>query len=210
MQITEPMTMITDYLLAAVAIVFSLRLFRIGRSRRQTSVLLWSAAFVAVSVAALAGGTFHGLTNHLNEVAQVALWKATVYSIGLASYFMLAGTVGATISRPLLAWVHVLVLLKFMAFAVWMSTHNDFSYVIYDYAPAMVAVLLLAAYSWFKQRLTSSSWLIAGVLASFAAAALQLSTIRLHEFFNHNDLYHVVQIGANYLLFRGAGLLKDR
>ncbi len=53
-------------------------------------------------------------------------------------------------------------------------------------------------------------WTAAGVAVSFAAAAVQQSGLALHRHFNHNDLYHVIQMGGLYLLYRGGLLLRDR
>ena len=45
---------------------------------------------------------------------------------------------------------------------------------------------------------------------SFLAAAVQVNGIALHDHFNHNELYHVIQMGGMYLFYRGARVLKDR
>lgn len=34
---------------------------------------------------------------------------------------------------------------------------------------------------------------------SFLAAAVQVNKIAFHQYFNHNDLYHVAQMGGMYL-----------
>ena len=41
------------------------------------------------------------------------------------------------------------------------------------------------------------------------APLLQQSGIRLHAHFNHNDLMHVVQMGAVWLLYEGGRRLRD-
>lgn len=210
MQINEPATMLTDYLLGIITFIFAIRLFYVARSRRQTSILLWSTALMAAFLAAIIGGTYHGFIHHVGDFARLTLWKITIFSIIIASYFMLAGTIGASISRPLAPWLQAAAILKLMIFAVWMATHNDFRYVIYDYASAMLAVVLLQAYAYFARREPGAKWIIAGVAASFIAAGVQQSGVQLHQHFNYNDIYHVIQIGANYLLYRGARLFKDQ
>lgn len=61
MQLTEPTTMITDYLVAGLSVYFWWRL-RLDSDRRQARAKLWWAwAFLATAVGALAGGTSHGL-----------------------------------------------------------------------------------------------------------------------------------------------------
>jgi hypothetical protein len=41
------------------------------------------------------------------------------------------------------------------------------------------------------------------------AGLVQASGFRLHEHFNHNDLYHVIQTAAVLLLYRGAKRLQS-
>ena len=43
---------------------------------------------------------------------------------------------------------------------------------------------------------------------ALAAAAAQASGFDLHRHFNHNDLYHVVQIAAMVIFYRGARLMR--
>jgi len=92
----------------------------------------------------------------------------------------------------------------------WMSVHDDFRFVIYDYAPTLLGVFLLAIHAALARRERFAPWLIGGVIVSFAAAGIQATGLRLHEHFNHNDFYHVVQMGAFWLFYRGGALLRDR
>lgn len=209
MQITEPTTMITDYILGLFAIVLGLRLFKLY-GEPQNSIRLWGGALLATAMAAFLGGTSHGFALHLGDPAKSAIWKATVYSIGLASFFMLSGTLFATIANPARKLLLGLVLLKFMVYGGWMISHDEFKYVIFDYAPAMLGVVVLQLYAYSKWKSKSAVWLISGVVISFAAAGVQMSGYTIHQHFNHNDLYHVIQMGAIYLLYRGVLLLKDR
>ena len=51
--------------------------------------------------------------------------------------------------------------------------------------------------------------ILIGVGVSIAAAAVQASGFELHRHFNHNDLYHVMQIAAMAAFYRGARKLSD-
>ncbi len=53
-------------------------------------------------------------------------------------------------------------------------------------------------------------WITSGVLVTIAGAIVQQSGFRRHSDFNHNDIFHLIQIAAFYLLFRGACTLRDR
>jgi len=209
MTISEPMTLLTDYLLAALVLVFALRLGRKGEPE-QKSIRMWSLAFYASSSAAFVGGTWHGFHLYLSPLAGLLLWKITVYAIGLASLFLFTGAIFATIEGLPRRIFLLLAMIKFLLYAAWMAVHNDFRYVIHDYAPTLVFVLLLQGIALLKRREESAPWIIGGILVSFAGAAVQASGFDLHANFNHNDLYHVIQMGAFWLLYRGGLMLRDR
>ncbi len=202
--------MLTDYVLGVLAGVLAVALFRLGRVERQNSVRLWAAALGATALAAAFGGTFHGLTLILGDLAQTVLWKATVYSTGLASFFLLSAAIVASVAGQFRRSLLAMAALKLAIYALWMATHDDFRYVVYDYAPTLVGVLILQLAAARVGGAASARWIVSGILLSFAAAGIQRTGLALHEHFNHNDLYHIVQMAAVYLLYRGGRELRDR
>lgn len=209
MQITEPMTMASDYVLAALAIFLARPLLRLARQLRENSIRLWGLALLAVAAGAIAGGASHGFALYLGETGHAVMWKLTVYSIGLASLFMLSGSVTACAPRPLRQWLLAAAVAKFAVYALWMAGHDKFVYVIYDYVPSMIGVVALHGYGWFSRRDAAAPWIIGGVVVSFAAAGIQQSGWKLHDHFNYNDMYHLVQMAALVLFFRGARILRE-
>jgi hypothetical protein len=207
MSVGEPMTLFTDYLLAALVLAFAIRLGR--RGPEQRAILLWSLAFYASAAAAFAGGTWHGFHLYLPPLAALLLWKLTVFAVGLAALFLFAGALFAATDGALRRLLLALAVSKFLVYAAWMVFHDDFRYVIYDYAPTLLIVLLLECAAWWKRREESAPWIIGGIAVSFLGAGVQASGFALHEHFNHNDLYHVIQMGAFWMLYRGGLRLRD-
>jgi hypothetical protein len=158
MQITEPMTLLTDYILAAGSLFFAVRLKAITQNQGQTCRKLWGLAFLLAAVAAILGGTFHGFSVFLGEFLHSALWNSTVYFIGLASGLMISGALTASLNR------------------------QD----------------------------ESVRWFLSGVGISLLGLGTQQSDLALHEHMNHNDLSHLILLGALYLFYRGSRLLQDR
>ena len=210
MQVSEPMTLFTDYLLAGLVFYLGARLQTVWRRSGQQAVRCWAVGFYASATAALAGGSYHGFLPYLEGLPSFLLWKFTVFAVGLAALCLFAGAVFATLSGAPRKWLLALAGLKFLVYVGWMSGHDDFRFVIYDYAPALLGVFLLAIHAALARRERFAPWLTGGVIVSFAAAGIQASGLRLHEHFNHNDLYHVVQMGAFWLFYRGGILLRDR
>ena len=202
--------MATDYVLVVLCGYFAWRLWRMGKGTAQASVCSWAAGFVCFGLASLAGGTVHGFSTVLSEAILQSLWKVTTYAIGLASFFLLAGTLSACIMPSVRRFALLIPYVQLIVYALWMATHDDFRYAIYDYAFTNLSIVVLQLHAGISRRAVSAPWLIGGVLVSFLAAGVQFNEIALHQHFNHNDLYHVIQMGGMYLFYRGALVLKDR
>ena len=56
----------------------------------------------------------------------------------------------------------------------------------------------------------SLKWLLAGILVTVGGLGVQMTGFRHSQDFNHNDVFHVIEIAAYYFLFRFARMLKDR
>ncbi len=207
---TEPTTTITDYLLAAVSFGLWWNTLRLDRSDPQNARRLWAWGFAALALSALAGGCYHGFSAGMGDLASAALWKVTVYLIGIMNLLMLGGSSAAAMKRGWRWYALAAAFAKFLVYAAWMAGHDEFRYVVYDSAPTMLAILLLHVVPGSSRKDPGARWIFAGILLSLVAAGAQLSRFTLHARFNHNDIYHVIQIGAIYLLYRGARTLRDR
>ena len=179
---SEPTTVITDYVLGAVSIFLSLRLM--GASR------FWALAFFALGLGALLGGTWHGFWQ------DDLLWKATTLSVGLASFGMVAGSADAVTTGKLRTGLIAFAAVKLLAYGAWMLYHDDFIWVVGDTASALLIVAIVHAWRF-------NAWILSGVAVSVLAGLAQASGFALHQRFNQNDLYHVLQIVAMFLFYRG-------
>lgn len=187
MTIHEPMTLATDYLLTIAAAAFAIGLWRTNRH--------WALAFLFTAAGSFFGGTYHGFAPVLHVVTTIVLWKLTVYSLGLASFFLVLGS-----GRNLL----LVALVKLIVYMSWMTAHSEFLWVIADYGIA----LLIVAVVQLTRRGPSTRWVIGSIVVSVIGALVQMSRLTLHEHFNHNDLYHVIQFVALWLLYRAGKLMN--
>ena len=158
MQITEPVTMLTDYALAAASLYFAYLLARILGPRNRVSAWLWCAAFLTSAVAALLGGIYHGFASHFDAGTLRSIWNVAVFVMGLSCGCMVGGIHAAYVQR------------------------ED----------------------------GSVKWIASGVAVTLIGVIVQQTGFRRHLDFNHNDIYHIIQIAAFYLFFRGACTLRDR
>ena len=204
--IAEPATSLTDLALAGQTLFYATKLRR-GPGRQQTSAFLWALAMAAAAIAALAGASTHAIhedspSQLVAHTARASSWRIVGLSTSAASAFMLAGSVlggvPAARRRPYL----VATALKAAAAAALGWRTGNYLVTILDYAASMLVVLYLQVRNW--RTSAAAPWLTAGILVSFVAAGIQRSGLALHARFNHNDLYHVVQMGAFHLLYEGA------
>jgi hypothetical protein len=196
--LSEPVTTLTDYAMAIEALIFAALLWRSPRSPK-----FWATAFIGVTIAAFCGGTYHGF--RLSSDFQWALWHGMTYALSLSSSAMLAASLDQ-FPRQVRAWGMGAIVLKSILYLSWTTFHPNFLYIIIDYLSAML--ILLAIHTGLAaQRKNHSIWIIAGVLTSLIAAAVQGLGINGSAYLTQNDLYHLVQMIALSFFYKGARLI---
>jgi len=132
-----------------------------------------------------------------------------LYSIGLTTFTMLLGGLYNAVPYKTMEWLKWLPFLALILYIVFITKHDNFGTVVLFYVPAMILLIILMLYSFLRFQGDGTGWIIVSILVSFAGAAVQQSGFSLHKHFNHNDLYHMIQMGSMYLLYRGVWMLKD-
>lgn len=202
MQLHEPMTLLTDYALGVLCMLLAVRLVRGGPTASRK---LWALAFFGSAAAAFFGGTYHGFLPWLADPAATMLWKITLLSIGVAAY---CATVATAQSRLASRWIRATRIVAGVKLGVYVAavlSTDAFLTAIIDYSLAFGFVVAVYAVAWVRHGDTAAPWVVAGILTSFVAAGIQAMGIAPHPQFNHNDLYHVVQMVGMWLLYKGAG-----
>jgi len=206
--ISEPMTMITDYALGTVSAVVGWRLYRDAREERSRKC--WGLAFGALAVSAMLGGSHHGFAAVMSQATYAISWKVTVFAIGVFGFGMVAGSVLAATRGALRTGLLAIAGAQLVAYTAWMLVHDEYRYVVLDSVIALATLLLLHGWSAASRRDRASYWALSAIAVSAVAAGIQFYRVTLHEHFNHNDFYHLVQIAGVALFFRGGRLLRDR
>jgi uncharacterized membrane protein len=207
--ILEPTTTLTDYILGGLALVLGRRLWLTGQRTQQVTIRLWAASFLVTGIAALAGGTSHGFADVLGPAGHAVLWKLTMWSIGGTAFLLLCATAHAALQGRFRRVLIVVAAVQLVVYVAWTLRHDEFIWVIADYLPAVAVVLVLQLRELHHGR-PGAGWLVLGIVTTLVGAGVQASGFALHANFNHNDLYHVVQMGATVMLYRGASVARDR
>jgi len=204
MLLNEPSTLITDFAMGAAALTFTVLLVK--RLAGQDSRAWWVATFALTGLASFVAGFYHGFKGIWPDSIITSLDIVTVLAMIGVSFCFLLGTARSLVSRKYFDMLFVAALIKTVFFIIWNVTHRVYLYVIADYAPALLAVAVFSIWRWGKP---ASRWLVAGMAISVFGALVQQLNYDPVSWFNHNDVYHVIQIAGLYLFFRGAILLRD-
>lgn len=188
----EPMTAVTDGIMALVTIFLAAWLFAHARGRKTVS--LWAWAFVAMAGAAFTGALYHSIRVALPMPGPSVLWKIVPVTTGAAMFFFGCAAATAWLRRPRVAIV--LLAVQFAACVALTVKINAFWVAVADAGPVLLALLIGA----LAHR---ARWIAAGVIVTGVAAGVQaMKALQLGPF-DHNDLFHLIQIAAMALLYRG-------
>lgn len=209
MPIAEPMTTITDYLLGLEAAWLGWILCS-GR-RNPASAARWlGGALLATAVGAFAGGASHGFAPWLDgSPLDRWLWYFTLLCIGATSLLFLWSVARAALTGGARRILQGLAVAEFAVYAFWILDRDAFIWAIADFVPAMAVALVLFGREALAAR-PGARAVVAGILLTFVGAAIQASGFALHRHFNHNDLFHLIQMVSVYWLYRGGLVLQDR
>jgi len=199
--LTEPDVALTDYGVTLECAMLTGLLFRREPARRGLRNL-FALLFASAGVAALAGGTVHGF--FLRESALGAiLWRIVLLAVGLTA---LAGwSIGGRLLFPerTARLVEVLAAVECAAYTfVVLAIDQSFWIAIANYAPSVffVAFSFLVAYRRHGEGPLLAG--LVGLLLMIAGAIVQRLRLAVHPaYFNHNALFHVIQMAAFLLVF---------
>ena len=199
MTIHEPATLATDLLLAAVAGSLAFRLTqRIAPESRAAR--WWSIALTLTAASAFVGGTYHGFAPNLAATPAQLWWLVTLWLVSLISAAMTVSWIHEVIRPSARKIFFAVAILKLLVFAALAANRPAFTTVIFDYGSSLLLWLgaaLILRRAW-------SAWMIAAIALSVIAALVQQLHLAPAPWFNHNDLYHVLQAIALVAFYRAA------
>jgi hypothetical protein len=206
----EQTTAATDIVLALVAfggIVFLLGLLL--NSGELWKISIWTAAIGSIGLAAALGAVAHGLI--LSRTLHHCSWLVLNMALSLAISLFVVGVVydlwGFEVSLKTLP----ILLITGLGFYLTTLFYPGifFLFIVYE-GVALVFALAAYIYLTIQQDLPGAYLMAAGILASIIAAGIQANKSVVVTFiwrFDHNGIYHLVQVVGLLLLF--AGLRKS-
>ncbi|MGE3707330.1 MAG: hypothetical protein AB7I13_18820 [Vicinamibacterales bacterium] len=200
---TELTTAATDLALGLVCAGFALQLLA-SAAHADFKRALWVGAFGLLAVGSLLGAVAHGL--QIAETTRVWLWRPLYLSLGLAVALVGVAAArdwwGEPAARVALPWALGVGLFFFV-----LTQRLGGAFVLFIAYEAVAILFALVVYValWARGALPGAGWMAAGVALSLAAAAVQVSSLslRVGVRFDHNGLFHLIQIAGVALLAAG-------
>jgi hypothetical protein len=200
----ERSTAATDVLISVLALRYAAQLLGY-RAINPWKVGLWSATFGGLALAGGLGAAAHGLT--LSERARAAIWRPLYLTLSAVVALFAAGALRDGWGEPAARRALPPLLLAALGFfAISQRLRRGFIiFIVYE------AVAMLFAFGVYVRlarggRLAGADLMAAGVLLSILAAAVQASQLEISILgvpFDHNGLFHLVQIAGLPLLAAG-------
>jgi hypothetical protein len=208
--ITEPTTVLTNVVLAGFAFVLGARVGYMSAAEGSAAGSFIALGLLATAVAASFGAAAHGLDPRTDREQREQCWRLALYATGFVGAASIASVAFFTARGLLRTAILVVAGLKLLVYLVRVTRRRDFRVAAVDYGGALAVLFVGSLYAMVRWGLPGTSWMMGGVGVSLVAGLVQARRIAPHRWFNHNDLYHVVQMVALYLFYRGGALLVDR
>ena len=203
---TEQTTAATDLLICVVAVAGLAYLWRRGPTGLRA--LLWRSVFVLLAIASLLGAIAHGI--ELGQAVYTWIWRATYLALALVVAAFLVAAIrdvfGDATARRVTPLLLVVALGSFALFVAYPENFRPF--ILYE-AVAMLLALAGFVFLTVKGSLAGSGWIATSIAVNMIAAAVQASgsvSFTLIWPFDHNGVFHMIQIVGIALLIRGLRL----
>jgi hypothetical protein len=151
----------------------------------------------------------HALFEETASAARSRLWLATYLVLGVANLAFLAGLACAVLPARFRRTVLGVLVARDALYSALLLVAPSARLVIGDFALSLAAILALALRSLLVTREGASGWLLAGLAVSAAGALVQGLGMGPLGIFNHNDIFHVVQMAGLWLFYRAALLFRE-
>ena len=203
---TEQSTAITDILLALVAFGGILILsWNITNNAELWKIIIWSAAFGLIGLAAALGAVAHGLV--ISRTVHDRVWQLLNMLLALAVSLFVAGVVYDLWGLAVCFKVLPVMLAAGLGFfgATLLYPGIFFVFIVYE---GLALIFAFSAYIYLavQGEPAGATFMAAGILISILAAGIQANksiSLTVIWQFDHNGIYHIVQIVGLLLLLVG-------
>jgi hypothetical protein len=189
------MTLLTDLLLALVTFYLAYNF------EKESAVQFkhYSTSYTLFALAAIAGGAHHGFAEIYSETILYIIWKITLFSCGLATYFLLSGVIQNFPNSALTGLISNLTLLKVVTYSVLATMIDDFNLVAVDVSISLLLIIFILSTQ--HREKPDLQWFYVAIVILLFIAIIWFSEFSLYGQFNHNVISNILQTIVIYSIY---------
>ena len=206
--IHEPMTALTDVVVAIICFIAYLKLNALPPRGQVHS--LFKYYFLSMAAATFLGGVVgHALLHYVPFFMKVPGWVVSMLSVALLERAVIQYS-RKWINPKIGVFFSKLNIAELLIFLVLSLITLNFQFVLVHAAYGMAIVVLgFASFVYYKERSLGSKQIIIAVLISAVGAAFFVFQIGISKWFNHVDISHVFMMIASVYYYLGARKLIE-
>lgn len=204
MKINEPVTMLTDYLITVYCLWLVFLIEIKGELNLENPMIIGSLLIGSIGISAFFGGSAHGWKLIMNESKIKSIWILTRLGLGLCTFlFILFALQISNVSDNLYLLILIIGIIQLMVNSYIVFISDKFLFTVINYLISLSLIFVLKLVSYVYSPDIISLWLIGSIGITFIGSFVQVKGISLNDkYFNHNDLYHIIQLPAIYCIYR--------
>lgn len=209
---TEQTTSITDVFLAVICFIFFALFFVRFNKTKNSLLFVWSLIFLLLFTASFFGAVLHGFV--LGESIKYLLWIPIKLSIAISiSLFASASYCDMRNFSPKGSLVVLFILTAVCFYTIDLFTDSKHFVLILFQLWALVFSGAVYFYLSLSRNSIKTIFMISGIFITMIASLIQYSDsiwINCLWEFDHNGIYHLVQIPGLFLFFFGVKFPLER
>ena len=203
--ITEPFTWLTNWLVAASSFYFGHKLFHDKEPDSQKK--FWAIFFLFMGIASTTGGTAHGFIVYVGNNFHLAAWIFT----GIAVFGAQMASIPLIRNQQLAKALRIFVYAELFVMSASVLVFQSFESVRINSAFGLIGiVLMIQLVHYIRYRTRKNGLIIIGILSNVIPALIHAIRLSYNEWFNFNDLAHVVMVGCFYIIYYGASQSESK
>jgi hypothetical protein len=197
--ITEPFTWLTNWLVAAFSFYFAYKLFYDEHPDIENK--FWGVFFLFMGLASTTGGTAHGFITYVGNNFHLAAWIFTGLAVFAAEMASLPLVRNVKLAKAMRIIFYVQLFLMVGSILLF---QNFEAVRLNSFVGMIIIVLSTQLVFYIRYRTRRNALIIIGILSNAIPALIHAIRFSYNEWFNFNDLSHVVMVGCFYILYYGA------
>lgn len=196
MHIHEPMTVLTDFIIAAFALTYYFKL----KKSNDVATTYWSYFFLFLGSATFTGAFSHAFFAIHEGWLYKSIWLPMQIINGVGIYFAQQATLVSVLEHsPHKKNWNRSYLIQLIAFIICLLLIQKYIVSIIENALALIPIMIIH----YMDKRRFAKMIANGIAISFITAFVHLAKLSLHTYFNYNDLAHVFIMISLFVMYKG-------